>query len=147
MNKLKDYMELCQTVKCTLRPSPIHGVGVFAMRDIKKGERLFCLPTTVPEWYGMSFKDLDIFDKTHPEIKELILGRWPAVANGSKFLSPNYDARMISFMNHSDIPNYDIATDSAARDIKVGEEVTEDYRTMPNYQKMFPFLDAQEASK
>ena len=28
-------------VKTEIRPSPIHGIGVFAIKDIKKGEQMF----------------------------------------------------------------------------------------------------------
>lgn len=36
-----EYLQNC--VMSRLQPSPIHGVGVFAIRDIKKGEEVFGL--------------------------------------------------------------------------------------------------------
>src|SRR5437868_3781510 len=41
MNKLELLNHLQNQVYCRLMPSPSHGVGVFAIRDIKKGEDPF----------------------------------------------------------------------------------------------------------
>lgn len=119
---------LNKTVKCTLRPSPIHGIGVFALRDIKKGENL--------EVYGELVDEYDIpeelFHKLRPEVRNLILDRWP---QPQPFMHPNAEVRLISFMNHSERPNSSFG--KAVRDIKAGEEITEDYDTgnLSNLQK------------
>ena len=119
--------ELNESVKCTLRPSPIHGIGVFALREIKQGEKLYCQeglrgPIALP------FK---MFNQIKPEIREIILSRYPLVQRGSLFLSPNDDQRLISFMNHSkENANYDGHTDTATRDIKRDEEVLENYNDL-----------------
>ena len=115
--------ELNETVKCTLKPSLIDGIGVFAILDIKQGEKLYCKeglrqPMSVP------FKR---FMEIRPEVREIILSRYPLVKKGSLFLSPNDDARLISFLNHDSNPNYDPFSDCAIRDIEKNEEVTEDY--------------------
>lgn len=142
MNKDDQYLELCETVKCTVAPSRIHGVGVFALRDIKKGERMYIRWTTdMPShWYTLSYSDLSRFDRSYPEIKEIILARYPCVINNCQFLSPNYDAKMICFVNHSDTPNYNELTDIALKDISKGEEVCEDYKRMANWEKVFSWL-------
>lgn len=44
------------------------------------------------------------------------------------FYSPNSDQFLQAFMNHSDKPNSD--GHEAIRDIKAGEEVTEDFTTL-----------------
>lgn len=124
---------LNELVKIKVAPSNIHGVGVVAMRNIKKGELLYA---------DAQYQALDIpykmFKKLRPEIAEYILGRWAPIINGSHFIYP--DSKMIAFMNHSDTPNYDAITDKALKDIKQGEEITENYRTIPNYQKIFAWL-------
>lgn len=112
---------LNNTVKCTLAPSAVHGIGVFAIRDIRKGERLYCVPEK-PVRY-----QLKSLDGLREEIRELIIQRWPRAVHQEPFLSPNNDARLVSFMNHSDEPNYDPKTDLALRDIAQGEEILEDY--------------------
>lgn len=141
MNAQEQAMYLGNTVKCRIGPSKVHGVGVIAMRDIKKGEQLFCALTVKAQWYNVSFANLKKHLKqTHPEVLGLILDRWPNVVNGAPFLSPNYDARLTSFMNHSDTPNFDPHYDVALTDIKAGEEVFEDYRTFPNWDRAYPWL-------
>jgi hypothetical protein len=116
---------------------------VIALRDIKAGEPLYCVNRAKPTRYTVAFTELKRqLQDTHPEILQLILDRWPRVVNGGAFVSPNYDARLTCFMNHSDTPNYDPATDLALADIAKGEEVFEDYRQIPNYEKAFPWLAA-----
>jgi len=106
---------------------------MFALRDIKKGDKLYA---------DGQYQFLDIpysmFKKLRPEIAEQILGRWPQIVNGSHFIYP--DAKMVAFCNHADDPNYDAVNYVALRDIKKDEEVFEDYRKIPNYQKVFKFL-------
>lgn len=130
------------SVKCKLAPSSIHGIGVFAIRAIQKGEKLYCLPQMQGElrWYNVPFGS---FGKLFPEVRELILQRWPSVVNGSLFLSPNDMMWMVTFMNHSEGPNYDVDTDTALRDIKNGEEVTENYRLMKNWERVYPWLGVE----
>ena len=118
--RVDDYLN--QTVWAKLAPSKIHGVGVFAIRDIPKGQKIFarCDPNT------QAIK-LDSFDRLLPEIAELIDQRWFLARKGETFQSPNNDARLISFMNHSDTPNYDKYNDVVLVDIKKGIEITENY--------------------
>src|SRR3990167_10339842 len=129
--------ELNSTVKCKLAPSSIHGIGVFALRDIAEGEKCYCIPSMSPKWYSVPFGSMR---KLFPGIGELILERWPAIVNGSHFMSPNDMGWLITFMNHADNPNYDVDTDSAINDISKGTELTEDYRRMTNYEKVYPWL-------
>ena len=135
------FDELCRTVRCKLAPSEVHGVGVVAIRPVKKGEQLFVRPSSSSVWYTLPYASLSKFDRVYPEIKQLILDRWPSVVNGSEFLSPNNELRLVSFVNHSYAPNYDPAGDVALRDIESGEEVFEDYRIMPNYKLVFPWIE------
>ena len=129
--------ELNTEVKCCLRPSPIHGIGVFSLRDIKKGERCYCKPNQFRKWYSIPYERLN---ELRPEIKEIILQRWGSVINKSQFLSPNDDAWLILFTNHSYEPNYLVSTDLALKDISVGEEVVQDYSLMKNAKQIFKFL-------
>ena len=114
---------LNNTVKCKIAPSSIHGVGVFAIMDIKKGEKMFCAEDK-KLWYSLPPKK---FCQIRFEVAYLIYQRYPKSMMGSQFLSPNSDARLISFMNESKDPNYDCKTDLALEDIKCGQEVLENY--------------------
>ncbi len=119
MNEIVDRLN--EEVKCTLAPSSIHGIGVHAIRDIKKGEKLHC--TSFKRQYFTLTKYE--FETVRPEIRTIIFQRWSAAHRGEAFQSPNADARLISFMNHSDTPNYNKFSDRASEDISKGEEITE----------------------
>jgi len=137
LSQEEQIAELNSQVKCVIRPSPVHGVGVFAIRDILKGERVYCRPNLYRKWYKVAYSN---FNKLFPEVREVIMGRWPSVINGSLFWSPVDDAAMILFMNHSEDSNYDNVTDTVSRDVKKGEELFENYKVMENWEKVWPFL-------
>ena len=140
----EEIIELNSQIKVTIAPSPIHGVGIFAIMDIQKGQKMYCKPEAKyadrRQWYHIPYGSLN---KLFPEVRELVLRRWPSIINGSHFTSPN-DCWPILWMNHSSDPekvNYDPKTDTALADIKKGEEVFEDYRIMLNWEKVFPWIE------
>ena len=137
LTRKEQILQLNTEVKCTIRLSSVHGIGVVALRDIQKGEKCYLLPKQERSWYTLTHSALN---ELRPEIKEIILERWASVINGSYFQSPNDEVWLPSFINHSNIPNYEQNTDSAMRDIKEGEEVVENYRVMDNAEEIYPFL-------
>jgi len=108
----------------------VHGIGVIAIRDIKKGETVYA--DRMPAMYTISYEGLG---NLFPEVKKIILERWPSIINGSQFIHP--DARLVSFMNHSKESNYDPETDTALKDILAGEEIVEDYTSMKNWERVW----------
>jgi SET domain-containing protein len=120
-------------VKIKLRPSNIHGVGVFAIRDIKKDEKLYT--DVIPHAFDLPYK---MFNKLDKEVSELILNSWPNIYNGAHFLYPI--TKMTAFINHSEKPNYDINKDVALADIKSGDEITINYKLYKNSEKIFKWL-------
>lgn len=116
---------LNNTVYCTLAPSPIHGIGVFAIRHIPKGT-LYTDHTNDTldqvETYELTPEKFDTID---PAIQALILDRTVFEGDTLRFTSPNTDAVLRSFMNHSSTPNTD--GKRTLRDIMPGEELTEDF--------------------
>lgn len=124
---------LNEIVKLRLKPSPIHGVGVFAMRDLKKRETLYT--DIIPHQFDVPYKKLK---QLNPEIRNILLGHFPLILQGSHFMYPV--TKMSAFLNHSDTPNYDAKNDVTIRAIKAGEEVTEDYRLIEGYEQIFPWL-------
>lgn len=126
--------KLNRGVKIRIAPSKVHGVGVFAMRDIRAGEALWA--DAYPELYDLPYER---FGELREDVRQLLLERWPNIVNGSKFLYP--DSRLMAYMNHSDTPNYDSINDFVLLDIKAGEEITEDYKKIPNYAQVFPWID------
>lgn len=132
--KWKESIKLLnEIVKIKIAPSPINGVGVFAMRDMKKGEVLNA--DAIPHAFDLPFSK---FKQLRGDVKELLLSHWPQVINGSHFLYPV--TKMTAFMNHSDNHNYDGKTDKLIKDVKAGDEITENYKTIPNYEKVFAWL-------
>ena len=138
LSKKLQVAQLNEEVKCALRPSRVAGIGVFAIKYIRKGERCYCAPRLIPRFYDLTFSQLD---DLVPEVKELILQRWASVVNQSLFMSPNDDAHLLMFINHSPDPeeiNYDVATDTALKDIPRNTELFEDYRRMDNWELVRP---------
>jgi SET domain-containing protein len=119
--------------KIRIAQSEVHGVGVFAIRDIKKGERVYA--DAMPVMLDIPYKK---FNKINPEIKQLILERFPRVVDGSQFMAP--DTLMQIYMNHQDNPNYDNKTDKATRKIKAGEEIFEDYKAIEGWEVIHKWL-------
>lgn len=125
--------KLNSVVKIRLAPSTTHGVGVFAIREIPMGTKLYA--NVFPQAYKLPYGSLK---KLWPEVRELILDRWPRVVNSEAFMWP--DTFLQGYINHSDDPNYDCVNDVALRDIKVGEEITEDYRKIEGWMTAYPWL-------
>lgn len=125
--------DLEENVYCRLRPSRIHGVGIFAIRDIPKGRDPF--KSFLP--YRFAAVDADkVFKnpKIDPAVKKLA-GDMYSVWDGKLYL---YKGGMngidISFfLNHSEKPNVAATPDGesfvAVRKIKKGEELVSDHRT------------------
>lgn len=118
---------LNETVFCTLAPSPIHGIGVFAIRDIPEGTMITDHTVETMDYVERYMVSPDEFNQIHPAIQKLILDR-TVFGDMIFFHSPNSDAVLRSFMNHSSDPNSDGVI--ALRDIREGEEVTEDFTTL-----------------
>jgi len=120
-----DYLN--NTVFATLRPSPIEGVGVFAIRDIPKG-------TEITEYTAHNIGTQKVYSLTRDELKELrpeiltlILDRmvYPKGIKLFSFHSPNSNYTLTSFCNYSEKPNFDSKV--TLRDIKEGEELLIDF--------------------
>lgn len=104
---------------CRLQPSKIHGIGVFAVRDIPKGKNPFRM---LPKYDSVGYVRI-----TEDELD--------ALPTDGKMHFPNHGMNVIRlncYLNHSTKPNvrtrdgYDFI---ARRKIMIGEELTVDYRT------------------
>ena len=125
--------DLEANVFCRLRPSKVHGVGIFAIRDIPKGADPFKNLLRYP-FVAVDADDIYKNPKIDPEVKKLVDDMY-SVEDGKLYLYGNgLNAIDISFfLNHSETPNI-IAVDEgesfvAARNIKKGEELFSDHRT------------------
>jgi len=122
-----EHEYLNATVWATLKRSDIHGIGVIAIRPIPAGTRITDNTVNRPTDFHMFVLSQGEFLLLNPEIQTLILDRTLfEEGRKMKFISPNDDAVLRSFMNHSDTPNTD--GEFALRDIQQGEELTESFR-------------------
>jgi len=130
VNRRQLLRNLFEQTYCRLRPSPIHGVGVFAIRDIPAGIDPFegC-------FRGRSIRLSEAeLEGLHTEVRAIVddffVTRWGWIWAGSR--GPNaIDIQY--YLNHSERPNM-LARDEGswfvtARDISAGEELTVDYAT------------------
>lgn len=125
---------LLNTIVLTkIAPSPIHGVGVFALRDLHAGQKLYL--DSLPRPYKLSKGNLG---KLFPEVKDILVGRFPRVYVDSVLAYP--DACYQAYVNHSDNYNYDCITDTLLEDVKAGEEITENYKSIVGWREAFPWL-------
>ena len=124
-------------IKATVGVSKIHGVGVVSIRHLQKGDKVYAnaLPRVIRIPYGS-------IGKLFPEVRKVILDRWPLVYHGEPFVM--HDIRLLSLMNHSYTPNYNPVTDEALENISVGEEITENYCIVKDAEKIYTWLDCKE---
>jgi SET domain-containing protein len=134
MNSKNSILYLNDTVKCDIKASIIHGVGVFATRDIKKGEDLY-VRGCIKDAFALYIFSMDTFKKLNENVQNTIKHGWGLniIYNDLIFKNPNC-TNMARFLNHSFDANSD--GKKAVRDIKEGEEVTENYIKVMNVKKI-----------
>jgi SET domain-containing protein len=123
--------QLAQSTYVMIQPSPIHGIGVFAIQDIPKGTKNI-FSEGVGEWIKI----------TKAEVEALPLHSRALVENHCLFdedhyFVPDYGFKLIDlviYLNHSEIPNVRSLNEGeqfeALRDILEGEELLLDYGTI-----------------
>ncbi len=122
--------------KVYIAKSDIHGVGLRAINDIKKGEKVFYYRTigTKP----LSIKDLlskNVSQRVIDVLKRIYYSK-----DDILYVHREPVLHHVNFMNHSFDPNmiFDEGNYIAKRDIKADEEVTLDF-TCNNYHSKLNF--------
>jgi SET domain len=130
MTKTELLAELSNNTYVMLKPSPIEGIGVFAIRDIPRGCRdMFSKPDSNDNWITVPKTDVE----TLPPHAQFIVGNYCLYDEENYFIPDNGFKKIdVSlFLNHADIPNLISINDGdyfeAVRDIKAGEELLVDY--------------------
>lgn len=130
MTKAELLNELASDTWVMLKPSPIEGIGVFALRDIPKGCRsMFGKPDNTEDWIKISKTEVE----TLPEHAQFVVGNYCLYDEDNYFVPAQGFKKMdISlFLNHADVPNIISINEGdyfeAIRDIKAGEELLIDY--------------------
>ena len=130
MTKVELLKELATNTWVMIRPSPIEGIGVFALQDIPKGCRsMFSKANEQEQWIPVNRTEVE---KLPPHAKALIENY--CLYDDENYFVPDYGFKkmdLVNFLNHSDTPNVISINDGeffeAIRDIKEGEELVIDY--------------------
>ena len=126
--KEKLLQELSQHTYAMLKPSPVHGIGVFAIRDIPKGcKNIFS--SNVGEWIKLPIADVE---KLPDHSRQLI--ETYCLYDEEYYFVPDYGFKvidMVNYLNHSSTPNIISVNDGeyfeALTDIPEGAELLVNY--------------------
>ena len=131
MNKAALLEELAGNTYIMIKPSPIEGIGVFAIRDIPKGCRnMFSNPANnQEEWLKIPRSEIDYLPAHSKQLIETY-----CLYDEENYFVPEYGFKkmdLVNFLNHADIPNVISINDGeffeALRNIAAGEELLVDY--------------------
>jgi len=114
-----------------IKPSPLHGIGVFAIRDIPKGTKDI-FSEGFGDWIKVSKDEVDALPM---HSRELIENH--CLFDEDSYFIPEYGFKLVDlviYLNHSEAPNVISLNDGeqfeALVDIKEGEELLVDYGTI-----------------
>src|SRR5882757_6748844 len=111
-----------------LKPSPVHGIGVFAIRDIPKGCRnMFSKDNG--EWIKLPITDVEALPESSRDLVETY-----CLYDEEHYYVPDYGFKkmdMVNYLNHSAQPNVRSVNDGeyfeAMTDIPAGQELLVNY--------------------
>jgi len=128
MNKEALMKELSDNFFVMIKPSPVQGIGVFAIADIKKGQRNI-FSNDKSEWIKISKEEI----ATLPDHSKAVVENH-CLYDEENYYVPEYGFKIIDlviFLNHSDNPNIISINEGedfeAITDIKAGTELLIDY--------------------
>ena len=131
MNKAALLKQLAEATYVMIKASPIHGIGVFAIRDIPKGTQDI-FSQGVGDWIEVSKEEVEALPKHSRDLVEN-----HCLFDEQNYFIPDYGFKLVDlviYLNHSDTPNIISINDGerfeAIRDIAEGEELFVDYGTI-----------------
>ncbi len=131
MNKEALLKELAASTYVMIKPSPLHGIGVFAIRDIPKGTKNI-FSKGVGDWIKVSKEEVDALPQ---HSKDLVENH--CLFDEDHYFIPDYGFKLVDlviYLNHSETPNVISLNEGeefeAIRDIANGEELLVDYGTI-----------------
>ncbi|UAY52278.1 SET domain-containing protein [Ferruginibacter albus] len=120
--------ELRNETYVMIKPSPIDGIGVFAIRDIPKGCRSM-FSKNMGEWIPIPKIEIDSLPRHSKQLVETY-----CLFDDDQYFVPDYGFKvmdLVNYLNHSETPNIISINDGevfeAIRDIKEGEELLINY--------------------
>lgn len=128
MTKDQLLKELSQQTFVALKPSPIEGIGVFAITDIREGQTgIFSKDKS--EWIAVTKEEVEAL----PAHSRFLVENH-CLYDDQHYFIPEYGFKMIDlviYLNHSDEPNVRSVNEGedfiALRDIRAGEELLINY--------------------
>lgn len=131
MNKQALLKQLAESTYVMIKASPVHGIGVFAIKDIPKGTQDI-FSQGIGEWIEVSKEEVKTLPKHSRDLVEN-----HCLFDEKNYFVPDYGFKLVDlviYLNHSDVPNVMSINDGerfeAIRDITVGEELFLDYGTI-----------------
>lgn len=128
MNKQALLKQLAESTYVMIKASPVHGIGVFAIKDIPKGTQDI-FSQGIGEWIEVSKEEVEALPKHSRDLVEN-----HCLFDEKNYFVPDYGFKLVDlviYLNHSDVPNVMSINDGerfeAIRDIIVGEELFLDY--------------------
>lgn len=128
MTKEELLKELAGNTWAMIKPSALHGVGVYAIREIPKGCREIFSRSTA-EWVSIPRKRIEELPFYSRQLVETY-----CLFDEDNYFVPEYGFKMMDmviFLNHSDSPNIVSVNEGeyfmTIRDIKEGEEILINY--------------------
>ena len=123
--------ELRDEMYITLRPSPVHGIGVFAIRPIPKGCRTI-FSRSSENWIRLPIAEVEQL----PDYSRNLVETY-CLYDETHYYVPDYGFKMmdmVNYLNHSSTPNIRSVEDGsffeAIEDIPAGTELLVDYNTI-----------------
>ncbi|MGN6295005.1 MAG: SET domain-containing protein [Chitinophagaceae bacterium] len=128
MTRAELLHELSQETYAALKPSAVHGIGVFAIRDIPKGCKAI-FSRNVGEWVKLPISEVEKL----PEHSRSLIETY-CLYDETDYYVPDYGFKVmdiVNYLNHSSDPNIISVNDGeyfeALKDIPAGEELFVDY--------------------
>jgi SET domain-containing protein len=130
MTKEELLQELVSNTWVMIRPSPIEGIGVFALQDIPKGCRsMFSQANEQEQWIPVPKAEVENL----PAHAKALIENY-CLYDDEHYFVPDYGFKkmdLVNFLNHSDSPNIISINDGeffeTIRHIEKGEELVIDY--------------------
>lgn len=120
--------QLASDTWATLRPSSIHGIGVFAIRDIPKGCRSI-FSHGLEQWIPIPIRDVEALPAHSRELVETY-----CLYDEENYFVPQFGFKLMDmahYLNHSSTPNLASVNEGeyfeALHDIPAGTELTVNY--------------------
>ena len=131
MDKEALLKQLAESTYVMIKASPVHGIGVFAIRDIPKGTQDI-FSQGIGDWIEVSKEEVEALPKHSRDLVEN-----HCLFDEKSYFIPDYGFKLVDlviYLNHSDRPNVVSINDGerfeAIRDIACGEELFVDYGTI-----------------